>query len=54
MDDKEWAKKIQNECHSGDEEVDHLIADDILCQILKERGFSETVKAFDAVYKWYA
>ncbi len=52
--DKEWAKRINDEAMSGDFESDHGKADDILCELLKQLGFGETVAAFEKVGKWYA
>ena len=36
--DSEWAERIQNECHSEDEEGNHRTADALLCQLLEELG----------------
>jgi hypothetical protein len=53
--DAQIAAMIKQRCPTGgDEEIAHGVADTILCDILKELGFVETVKAFEAVEKWYA
>lgn len=52
--DEIYAKRIENECTAGDAEVNHVKADDLLIELLKEIGFHRTVKAFENVEKWYA
>ena len=49
-------KKIHKDLKKGeyDEEVAHQYADEILCDLLKELGFREVVKAWDKIPKWYA
>ena len=39
---------------AADPEAAHSDADDILCDLLVDLGFSEVVEAFHAVPKWYA
>jgi hypothetical protein len=39
---------------SGDTESAHGKADDVLCELLNSLGYSEVVKAYLAVDKWYA
>jgi hypothetical protein len=39
---------------NGDTEADHCIADDILISILTKLGYTEIVKAYEEIYKWYA
>ena len=52
--DRAFAARINSEAMSGDHECDHGIADDLLCELLLSIGCSESVKAFEAVDKWYA
>lgn len=52
--DKKYAAKIRKECHSGDTELDHSDADQLLISLLNELGYTETVKAWGEVDKWYA
>lgn len=56
INDKEYAEKMKKivEKYAGDEEACHVWADDLLCEILKEFGFIETVEQYDKVPKWYA
>lgn len=52
--DKRMAQFITDECNSGDEEEDHLRADEIILDLLKDLGYYETVEAFNKVRKYYA
>ena len=45
-------KKLVDE--GGDTEIDHVRADEILCELLTELGCSEVVEAFNEIDKWYA
>lgn len=38
----------------GDVEMDHIRADDVLCEMLKTLGFEDVVIEYDAINKWYA
>lgn len=44
-------RKCQN---IGDIEAGHSTADEVLCGLLDTLGFSEVVKEWDKVSKWYA
>ena len=37
-----------------DEEMAHMRADELLCDVLKQLGYSEGVKIFEDMNKWYA
>jgi hypothetical protein len=39
---------------SGDEEVDHVKGDALLCQALEELGYGEGVAIWRSLEKWYA
>lgn len=64
MDDlKAIAERIRNECHSGDTEGDHALADDLLIEALEAFGRAgcdpfgerhEVIEAYGAVKKWFA
>lgn len=57
MDDKlkqEAIDAIKNECFSGDTEIDHSMADGILCELLEKLGYSEVVEEYHKVDKWFA
>lgn len=42
------------ELGKGDPEIAHVNADEILCELLTSLGFSDVVKEFKKVPKWYA
>ncbi len=37
-----------------DEEVAHILADSLLCEVLLALGYKESVKTFLSMTKWYA
>ncbi|EKS1202973.1 hypothetical protein L8O18_06110 [Enterobacter asburiae] len=45
-------KELQGK--GGDVEMDHIRADDVLCEMLKTLGFEDVVIEYDAINKWYA
>lgn len=51
--DHYW-NRLNSECFSGDKEHDHYVADDLLCQLLKDLGYEKVVEKFKEVDKWYA
>jgi hypothetical protein len=38
----------------GDQEVDHIVADQLLTSLLAVAGYEELVEIFEAIPKWYA
>lgn len=59
MDDTEqlditFAKRIDDDAMSGDNECDHSCADRLLIELLTRLGFNRTVAAWNDVGKWYA
>ena len=53
MDKKEFAEKM-GELGDGCEECDHIEADRLMCEVLKELGYGDGVKLFEELHKWYA
>ncbi len=51
---KEAVEKMKECVNSGDTEVAHLDADDILCDVLTQLGYKELVDLYEKVNKWYA
>ena len=47
-------KRKLKECDIGDYEQDHVKADNILCSILKVMGYSDIVRIYKKVHKWYS
>lgn len=57
MDSKKlyrYKKRLIELQHNSDTEVAHLSADQILCNILEELGYSDVVKEYNKIEKWYA
>ena len=56
MTPEELAKKMQKIIDTiiDDEELAHIEADDILCEVLRGLGYGEGVDVYERVAKWYA
>ena len=53
--DKETAiKRLKKLQDSGDTEAAHAGADETLCELLSELGYSDVVAEYHKVDKWYA
>lgn len=50
---KDFKKKMKEISLSTDPEGAHGAADELMCQLLKELGYSEGVRIFDKMEKWY-
>lgn len=51
---EEAIEKLKEQQNNEDIEVAHSIADTILCRLLESLGYSDVVKEYDRVEKWYA
>jgi len=51
---KEYIEALKEYQVEGDVENDHLEADNLLCELLTRLGYSDVVKEWEKVYKWYA
>lgn len=51
---KGFANKMRRLSEMGDAEAAHYQADKLMCELLTELGYSEGVKIFDDMSKWYA
>lgn len=47
-------KRMKAEIANGDFEAAHSNADEILCEVLEELGYTLLVKCYKNVGKWYA
>ena len=45
---------MEKQTKGWDKEVEHVNADDLLCDLLEELGFEEVVEVYNKVEKWYA
>ena len=51
---EEAIEKLKEQQNNEDIEVAHSIADTILCRLLESLGYSDVVREYDRVEKWYA
>lgn len=54
MTREEAIECLKHEQKSGDTEIAHGNADDVLCDLLKSLGYGDVVKEYEKVSKWYA
>jgi len=57
MKKKEYIEKLKSLQGYGpevDEEINHQLADDLLCQFLTQIGHSDIAEEFEKIGKWYA
>lgn len=45
---------LMGEINSGDEESDHISADNLMCALLIQLGYRKGVKKFIDIGKWYS
>ena len=45
---------MKAQVENWDNEIAHVEADDLLCRLLQELGYSEVVEVYEKVGKWYA
>ena len=50
---EDYLKRLK-ECDRYDTECAHGRADEILCELLRELGYSDIVDAYEDIDKWYA
>ena len=48
-----YNKRLQIEIKNDDTEGAHVIADILLCELLKELGYEEVINIYDKIKKWY-
>ena len=51
---EKYLKEMKDKAFSGDFEVDHGVADDLLCDLLDELGYKDVVNLYTKVGKCYA
>lgn len=50
----EYLEKMRKLIELDDDEIAHIKADNILCEILMREGYNELVALYDQVPKWYS
>jgi len=48
-----YVTKLNNALEE-DTEKDHIVADEILCELLRELGFDRLIDLYESFGKWYA
>lgn len=54
MTREEAIQCLKDEQESGDTEIAHINADDVLCDLLKSIGYGDVVNEYEKIKKWYA
>ena len=54
MNEIEAIDEIDTLCFTGDVELDHRRADNIICRFLRSLGYDELVDLYEQVDKWYS
>lgn len=54
MDEIEVMDEMDVTCFTGDPELDHKRADNILCRFLRDLGYDDLVDLYEQVEKYYA
>lgn len=51
----EFEDKMKEISESGDEiDTNHIAADDLMCNVLKDLGYTKGVEIFERMPKWYS
>lgn len=54
ISEKEALQRMRNQCSAkDDEEMNHIHADKILCEVLDSLGYTKLTKRFKGIEKWY-
>ena len=51
---EKYLKQMNELKNNDDYESSHVTADDILCELLDELGYTDLIKVFNELPKWYA
>ena len=51
---KKFDDLVKKHLSDPEEEGDHIAADNMLCNLLRELGFDDIVSRYDEIDKWYA
>ena len=54
MLEQEFVTRMENLTDEGDTEGNHVMADTLLCELLKQLGFKSVVDLYEKVDKWYS
>ena len=51
---KGFANEMRRIDRNNDTEMAHILADELMCKLLRELGYSEGVDIFEQMNKWYS
>ena len=54
FDTRPYMERLKVAQQDGDTESAHAEADDVLCDLLKELGYTKVIEEYKKVPKWYA
>jgi hypothetical protein len=54
MSAKEFHDKMVECSNLRDEEISHIKADDLMCEVLRRLGYNKGIDEFECMYKWYS
>lgn len=54
MNPEEFAAVMKEISAHDDIKASHCLADDLLCSLLRQHGYTEGVEIFEKMDKWYA
>lgn len=54
MDRQQAIDRLKEQQGSGDIEAAHIIADEIICQLLISLGYEDVIAEYNKFYLWYA
>ncbi len=54
MDRQQAIERLKEQQGSGDTEAAHIIADEIICQLLISLGYEDVIAEYNKIDMWYA
>lgn len=51
---KGFASEMRRIDRDNNTEMAHILADELMCKLLRELGYGEGVDIFEEMYKWYS
>lgn len=54
MDRQQAIDRLKEQQGSGDIEAAHIIADEIICQLLTSLGYEDVIAEYNKIDMWYA
>lgn len=54
MTPEEFAARMREIMQGGDKEIEHEVADSLMCDVLRNLGYEDGVAIFESADRWYA